>query len=161
MDIAVLDLGSTSFHLLIARLSAGGQVQPLDRQRATLHLGSAVARHGFLPPDIAGLAVRTAVRLWRHADCSGVDQAVGVATSALRDAANGDAVISRIVAATGLDVRVLSGVEEARLAYQGASARLPAARGHAWCSTSGAVAWTSRAGTTTPSQSGRPACPWE
>lgn len=125
MDLAVLDLGSTSFHLLIARLSASGQIQPLDRQRATLHLGSVVGRHGFLPPDVAGLAVRTAVRLWRHAGRSGVDRPVAVATSALRDAANGDAVVSRIVAATGLDLRVLSGVEEAGLAYQGASARLP------------------------------------
>ncbi|MGH8904520.1 MAG: Ppx/GppA phosphatase family protein [Egibacteraceae bacterium] len=126
MDLAVLDLGSTSFHLLIARLSAGGQIQPLDHRRATLHLGAVVGRHGFFPPDVADLAVRTAVRLWRYAGRSGVDQPAAVATSALRDAANGHAVVSRIVAATGLDLWVLSGVEEAGLAYQGASARLPA-----------------------------------
>lgn len=125
MDLAVLDLGSTSFHLLIARLSKDGQIEPLDRRRATLHLGAAVGRHGFLPPDAANLAVRTAVQLWRHADCFGVNQLVAFATSALRDAPNGDAVVSRIVAATAMDLRVLSGVEEARLGYQGACARLP------------------------------------
>ena len=124
MNLAVLDLGSTSFHLLIARISKDGQIEPLDRRRARLHLGASVGERGFLPPDVASLAVRTAVRLWRHADCFGVNQPVAFATSALRDAANGDAVISRIVEATGLDLRVLSGVEEARLGYRGACARL-------------------------------------
>ena len=62
MRCAVLDLGSNSFHLLVADVE-GSAVAPVRRERETLHLGRAVVRHGRIPVDLEVRAVATVDRL--------------------------------------------------------------------------------------------------
>jgi exopolyphosphatase/guanosine-5'-triphosphate,3'-diphosphate pyrophosphatase len=115
--LAVLDMGSTSFHLLVADVTPSGRLRPVDRERRQLRLGSVVAVNGHVPEAIGDLAVRTARRLRRLADRFGAERIAAVATAALRDADNGAALAARIAEAVGTPVRLLSGEEEARLMF--------------------------------------------
>ena len=118
MRTCVLDLGSNSFHVLVADV-ADGRVVPVMRQREMLHLGAVVARHGHIPPDASERAAATAGHLADLGRRAGATEVAAVATSAIRDAGNGRQVLASIEAATGVAVRILPGDEEARLSYLG------------------------------------------
>jgi len=121
MRASVLDLGSNSFHVLVAEVD-DGRVVPVMRQREMLHLGAVVAKHGAIPDDVSAHAAATAGHLAELARRSGAHEISAVATAALRDADNGPQVMSAMTAATGVPVRVLPGREEARLSYLGVRA---------------------------------------
>lgn len=104
---------------MVVDASREGFLVPVLRRRSFLHLGTEVARTGSVPADRAALAVRTVRRLRVAADEAGVDVMVPLATSALRDAANGDALVARLEAVLGTRIIVLSGDEEARLCFLG------------------------------------------
>jgi len=121
MRCSVLDLGSNSFHVLIADL-AGHQLTPVLREREMLHLGRTVAQHGTIPDAERELAIATVAHLAELARRSGAEERLAVATAALRDADNGPAVIAELADAADTEVQVLDGLEEARLAYLGVRA---------------------------------------
>lgn len=121
MRCSVLDLGSNSFHVLVADLH-GTALVPVEREREMLHLGRVVAAHGHLPEPEVVRAEQTVAHLSALARRSGSDEQLAVATSALRDAGNGDEVIARLSQAAGIPVRVLPGADEARLGYLGVRA---------------------------------------
>jgi exopolyphosphatase/guanosine-5'-triphosphate,3'-diphosphate pyrophosphatase len=120
MRCAVLDLGSNSFHLLVADID-GSTVHPVRRQREMLHLGRAIARHGSVPVDLGVRAVATVERLAELARRSGAEEIVAVGTEALRRAGDSD-LVARLAEAAGTPLTILDGEEEARLAYLGARA---------------------------------------
>jgi exopolyphosphatase/guanosine-5'-triphosphate,3'-diphosphate pyrophosphatase len=113
----VLDLGSTSFHLLVADATADGDVRRVLRERVMLRLGASLAGCDEVPPEICERAVDTARVLGQSARRAHADILLPVATAALRDARNGAAVATRIGEAVGVPTRILSGVEEARLTF--------------------------------------------
>jgi exopolyphosphatase/guanosine-5'-triphosphate,3'-diphosphate pyrophosphatase len=115
--LAVVDLGSTSFHMLVADVTAAGGLVPVARSRAMLELGSwlAVGRH--IPEEAQDEAIRAASRLRRRAAALGVTRLLPVGTAALREAANGSDLRRRLADALEAPVRLLSGVEEARLMF--------------------------------------------
>lgn len=117
MRIAALDLGTNSFHLLVAEVHGDGGFEPLVREKEMLRLGDEVARHGAVPEVAIDRAVATARRFRLLADAAGADEIVACATSAVRVAANGDALVDRIEAETGVDVRVIDGITEAQLIF--------------------------------------------
>ena len=117
---AVLDLGSNSFHLLVADVD-GSTVRPVRRQREMLHLGRAVARHGSIPVDLGVRAVATVERFAELARRTGAETLVAVGTEALRTS-RGATLVERLSDAAGSPLAVLDGEEEARLAYLGARA---------------------------------------
>lgn len=118
----MLDLGSNSFHVLVADAEPDGTLVPVLREREMLHLGSAVARHGELPVRDREAAVDVVTHLTDLAHRAGSERQLAVATSALRDASNGPQVVADLEAASGTPVRVLEGIDEARLAYLGVRA---------------------------------------
>jgi exopolyphosphatase/guanosine-5'-triphosphate,3'-diphosphate pyrophosphatase len=120
MRCAVLDLGSNSFHLLVADVD-GSTVHPVRREREMLHLGRALARHGTVPVDLAVRAVATVERLADLARRSGAVEIVAVGTEALRRPSGTD-LVTRLTTAAGTPIAILDGEEEARLAYLGARA---------------------------------------
>lgn len=121
MRSAVLDLGSNSFHLLVADLD-DETVSPVFREREMLHLGRVVQRHGDIPDDVRAAAVAMVARLAHLARQHSADEISAVATAALRDATNGAEVIRQMTAAAGTPVHVLDGIDEARMAYAGVRA---------------------------------------
>lgn len=113
----VLDLGSTSFHLLVADATADGDVRRVLRERVMLRLGATVADGGRVPDDVCERAVETARQLGESARNAHADLLIPVATAALRDASNGADLARRIGEAVGVPTRILSGAEEARLTF--------------------------------------------
>jgi exopolyphosphatase / guanosine-5'-triphosphate,3'-diphosphate pyrophosphatase len=121
MRASVLDLGSNSFHVLVADLDAE-RVAPVLREAEMLQLGAVVARCGEVPDDVRARAVASVTRMSALARRAGSVDHLVVATSALREATNGAAVLASLGEAAGTDVRVLDGAEEARLGYLGVRA---------------------------------------
>jgi exopolyphosphatase/guanosine-5'-triphosphate,3'-diphosphate pyrophosphatase len=117
MRIAALDLGSNSFHLLVADVHLDGTFTAVAREKEMLRLGDAVARHGSIPAPTADRAIAAIRRLRQLAGALGASEVIAKATSAIRTAANGPELIDRIEAETGVEVEVINGSEEARLVF--------------------------------------------
>ena len=118
MRLGVLDLGSNSFHLLVAAWGASGDLHHVTREKINLRLGDVVARCGYFHDEAADDAVEAVRRLRDTAIGSGAQQVFGAATSAFRDAANGDQLLRRIETETGVNVRLIDGCEEGRLVFE-------------------------------------------
>jgi exopolyphosphatase/guanosine-5'-triphosphate,3'-diphosphate pyrophosphatase len=120
--IAVVDIGTNSTRLLIADVE-DGLVHEVERRTTVTNLGRGVdLTHNLCTDAIAGVC-RVIGDYKAHWEELGAERVVAIATSAVRDAANGDAFIAELRELYGLDARVLSGEEEAHLTYRGATAQ--------------------------------------
>jgi exopolyphosphatase/guanosine-5'-triphosphate,3'-diphosphate pyrophosphatase len=117
MRIAALDLGTNSFHLLVAEVQADGGFTPLVREKEMLRLGDHVSREGRIPPDAAEQAIATVRRMKMLADAADAPEIVACATSAIRLAENGCELIDRIEVEAGVKADVINGLTEARLIF--------------------------------------------
>jgi exopolyphosphatase / guanosine-5'-triphosphate,3'-diphosphate pyrophosphatase len=115
--VAALDLGTNSFHLLVADVHRDGHLEPLVREKEMLRLGDVVSKHGSIPPAAADQAIATVRRFRLLADAAGATELLAKATSAIRRASNGADLVDRIEEETGVPVDVISGHEEARLIF--------------------------------------------
>jgi len=120
---AAVDIGSNSVRLKIARLTRHRLSEILEDREVT-RLGESVFRSGFLSPDAIADTVKVLRRFHRAVQNVGVDSVRVVATSALRDARNSQAFVEWIHSATGWDVEIISGLEEARLIHLGLTSAL-------------------------------------
>jgi exopolyphosphatase/guanosine-5'-triphosphate,3'-diphosphate pyrophosphatase len=123
---ACVDIGSNTTRLLVAEVDDGGVWRELMTQRAYTLIGKQTGSSGRLRKKvIANTAdvVATQVRLARE---MGADDITVVATAAVRNAPNRDRLVEAVAEQTDLPVRVLSGSEEAQLAFVGATKRLGA-----------------------------------
>jgi exopolyphosphatase/guanosine-5'-triphosphate,3'-diphosphate pyrophosphatase len=115
VKLATIDIGSNSVHLLIVEVDREGHFRSIDREREMVRLGA----HGLTVGHLASDAVdRALAALERYADLArahGCKRVIATATSAVREADNGDKFLRRVRRRTGIEVDVLSGVEEARL----------------------------------------------
>jgi exopolyphosphatase / guanosine-5'-triphosphate,3'-diphosphate pyrophosphatase len=118
--VGVVDLGTNSTRLLVAELH-DGQVAELERRTTVTRLGEGVEATGRLG-DAPIARVCEALAVYREIlDRLGADEVVAVATSAMRDAENGPAFRDEIRERFGIDARTISGDEEARLTFLGAT----------------------------------------
>ncbi len=118
--VAVVDLGTNSTRLLVAEVS-DGQVTELERHSTVTRLGQGVEATGRLA-DEAIARVSDALGAYREViDRLKAQSIVAVATSAMRDAENGPAFRDEIEKRFGIDARTISGDEEARLTFLGAT----------------------------------------
>jgi exopolyphosphatase/guanosine-5'-triphosphate,3'-diphosphate pyrophosphatase len=124
--LACVDIGSNTTRLLVAEIDEDGVWRELMTQRAYTLIGKKTESDGTLPKSVirdTAEVVSTQVRLARE---MGADDITIVATAAVRGAPNKEKLTSRIEERTDLPVRVLSGHEEAQLAFVGATKRLGA-----------------------------------
>jgi exopolyphosphatase/guanosine-5'-triphosphate,3'-diphosphate pyrophosphatase len=120
MRVAVVDLGTNTTRLLVAEVE-NGTLTELDKQTIITRLGQGVDATGLLA-DEAMDRVRAALTTYRGImDEAGVTETIAVATSAMRDAANGPAFRDELSERFGIDARTISGDEEARLTFLGAT----------------------------------------
>ncbi len=122
--LAVLDLGSSSFHLLVADAEPGGTIHRVGRERVMLRLGALISDGGKIPRAAADAAVDTVEQMLEDAREAGAERVIAVATAALRDASNGREVVQRLSEALGERVRLLPGEEEARLIFRAIDQRM-------------------------------------
>jgi exopolyphosphatase/guanosine-5'-triphosphate,3'-diphosphate pyrophosphatase len=117
MRVAAIDLGTNSFHMLVAEVGPDGHLEPLVQEKEMLRLGDVVSRHGSIPETAADQVVATVRRFRLLAEAAGAVEVLACATSAIRRAANGAEIVDRIREETGVPVRVIAGAEEARLIF--------------------------------------------
>ena len=120
MRVAVVDIGTNTTRLLIADVRDGA-VSELDRRSVVTRLGEGVDRSGRLSDAAQARVLAVLDDYVRAIEDHGCERRRAVLTSAVRDADNG-AELTRRVAGLGLDARILTGDEEARLTFLGASA---------------------------------------
>jgi exopolyphosphatase / guanosine-5'-triphosphate,3'-diphosphate pyrophosphatase len=120
--IAAIDIGSNSIRQILADVSEDGKIHVVDEMKAMPRLGAGLDAAGMLSEESIVAAITALSRMATLARQIGADRIEAVATSAVRDATNGGAFLERVRMETGLRVRVLTGKEEARLAYRSALA---------------------------------------
>lgn len=126
MRVAIVDIGTNSTRLLVADVTPDGTVTELDRRSTVTRLGQGVDATGSLHPD-AMQRVLECLAAYRVAmDELGAGPNLAVLTSAVRDADNGAQFTARVRDDFGLDARTLTGDEEARMTYLGATSERPA-----------------------------------
>jgi exopolyphosphatase/guanosine-5'-triphosphate,3'-diphosphate pyrophosphatase len=117
MRLAVLDVGSNTVHLLLVDAYPGARPLPAYKHKIELLLSELLDDKGRVTSDGIDRLVAFCAEAMEIAEDKGAESMLAFATSALRDATNGDKVIERIREKTGLDLRVLGGEDEARLTF--------------------------------------------
>src|SRR5271166_4044060 len=122
--LAAVDLGSNSFHMVVARYSHG-QLVILDRLREMVRLAAGLGDSGRLDDAAADRALRCLERFGQRLRAMHADSVRVVATSALRRAKRKRWFLERARAALGHPIEIISGLEEARLIYSGVTHTSP------------------------------------
>jgi exopolyphosphatase/guanosine-5'-triphosphate,3'-diphosphate pyrophosphatase len=117
--LAVIDVGSNTIHLLVGTVE-GGLVLPRASEKVSVRLGEGVERTGRLQESRLQIAVAAIDLFARISALHGAVRPEIVATSAVREAVNGRELIRAVQVLSGLEVRLLSGEEEAVLGFRGA-----------------------------------------
>jgi exopolyphosphatase/guanosine-5'-triphosphate,3'-diphosphate pyrophosphatase len=125
---AVIDLGSNSVRLVVYRLE-GRAIWTIFNEKALAGLGRNLPITGRLSSEGVEVAMRALHRYRILLNGWDANDVTAVATAAVREAADGQVFLRRVEAETGLQVRVLSGEEEARYAAMGVLAGDPGADG--------------------------------
>ncbi len=121
---AAIDLGTNSFHLLIARVDADGRFDVIAKEKEMVRLGSGSGDMRELSRDAMDRGIAALGRFRQIAESFGAEL-TAVATSALREAQNRAEFIERARRDAGVSIDVISGVEEARLIHLGVLQALP------------------------------------
>ena len=122
--IAAVDLGSNSFHMVVARYSHG-QLVIIDRLREMVRLAARIGEDGRLDKDAAARALACLERFGQRLRDMNARNVRVVGTNALRVARRKQAFLERAREALGFPIEIVSGMEEARLIYSGVAHNLP------------------------------------
>ena len=121
--VAVIDVGSNSTRLLVADVNGG--VSVVERHSRVTRLGRGVDLSGQLSDEAIEAACTVIADYVSICRDTGAESVAAIATSAVRDASNGEAFVAELRERFALSARVLDGEEEARLTYRGATAERP------------------------------------
>jgi exopolyphosphatase/guanosine-5'-triphosphate,3'-diphosphate pyrophosphatase len=124
MTVAVIDIGSNTGRLLVARRGGSSAVVALRTERTVLGLGHEIEAAGAISKEKLKLTMACARRYATLARAHGAVHIDVVVTAPGRQAANADALVSGLAQATGLRARVLTAHDEGRYAFEGATAGL-------------------------------------
>jgi len=118
-QVAVIDLGSNSWRLVVFRYVPGAWWKHSDELYETVRIGAGLAATGRLSEEAIARGLETLTVFEHFCDASGIasDDVHSIATSAIRDASNRDEFLRRAHAATRLRIEVLSELDEARYGY--------------------------------------------
>lgn len=122
--IAAIDIGTNSFHLIVAEIDTRGMLKTITREKEVVRLGDSPGDIKYLSPEAIERGVQTLKRFVQIAK-SKKAQIRAVATSAVREAVNQEEFINRAYQETGIEIEVISGTEEGRLIYLGTLHSLP------------------------------------
>jgi exopolyphosphatase/guanosine-5'-triphosphate,3'-diphosphate pyrophosphatase len=117
MRLGVLDVGSNTIHLLVVDAHAGAPPIPAFSYKTELRLAELLDASGRIGVRGSEQLVTFVTEALQQAEDKGVEEMLAFATSAVREAPNGDEVLDRLRAASGVELAVLSGEDEARLTF--------------------------------------------
>lgn len=116
--VGVIDIGSNTVRLVVYETPTRLPI-PIFNEKSQCALASGMSKTGKLSPGGVSEALRSLARFVKLAKAMGVERLEALGTSAVRDASDGQAFLTRVEKSCGLQVHVLSGAEEARLAAVG------------------------------------------
>ena len=122
--IAAVDLGSNSFHMIVGELRHG-QLAILDRIRETVRLAEGLSSKGDLSEDARKRAISCLSRFGERLRDMRAGDVRAAGTSTIRRAREDSTFMSEAEAALGHPIEIISGIEEARLIYNGVTHSLP------------------------------------
>jgi exopolyphosphatase / guanosine-5'-triphosphate,3'-diphosphate pyrophosphatase len=128
---AAIDVGSNSIRCLIAERGEDGHLQVIDELKDQPRLARGLSASGVLAQESMDRAVESLGRMVQAAERRGVTRLALVATSAVRDAANGAEFAERIKHELGIPLEVIDGETEARLAFLSVSEHFAIGRARA------------------------------
>ena len=128
MKVAVVDIGTNSTRLLVARVEDGRVTAELERQSRVTRLGQGVDTTGALADEPMGRVFAVLDDYRTLIDEHGADATVAVLTSAVRDASNGAEFTQTVRERYGLDAHTIPGAEEAALTFLGATSERDAGK---------------------------------
>jgi exopolyphosphatase/guanosine-5'-triphosphate,3'-diphosphate pyrophosphatase len=117
MRLAAIDIGTNSIHMIIVNVRADLSFDVIDREKVMVRLGTGGLDGRLLTSDAMTAALQALSKFRLLTERHGVDEVLATATSAVREARNGGDFLRRIAHTTGIQARVISGVEEARLIH--------------------------------------------
>jgi len=124
-NLAAIDIGTNSFHLIVAKVTDSGNFEIIDREKEVIRLGEGSAGDiKIMKPEAIDRAIQALSRFKGIADSHNATVRA-VATSAVREAHNRNELINRAYDECGLDIEIVSGNEEARLIYLGVLKAVP------------------------------------
>lgn len=130
LPIAVIDVGSNSGRLVVVRSVAGCHLETLEEGRSALRLAVETDESGALTETAIARTVAALIDFRALAAGAGAARLIVVATAAVRDAPNREEFIRRVHEATGINIDVLDGEQEASYGFLGAVPGLPIAHGY-------------------------------
>lgn len=115
MRVAIIDLGTNSVRFDVHQIGAKNLVRLLHREKLMVRLGQGVFSEGRLNADAIRRTLHAFISFRRTANEFRVDRICAFGTSALREASDGPRLLAQIREKSGIEIRVISGVEEAKL----------------------------------------------
>lgn len=120
-QLAAIDLGSNSFHMIVARADGAGSFTVLDRIKEPVRLAAGIDDSGHLSAKAATRALSCLARFNERIAGLHADRVRVVGTNTLRSARNGPSFVSLAAETLGHKIEIISGIEEARLIFAGAN----------------------------------------
>ncbi|KEO75754.1 Ppx/GppA phosphatase family protein [Anditalea andensis] len=117
MNLAAIDIGTNSIHMIIVKVTSQRTFEILLQEKEMVKLGVGVFSNKEINPGAFALGIDTITRYVQLADKFGVDEIITAATSATREAKNGRDFLDRIIHEVGVIPQLISGKEEARLIF--------------------------------------------
>jgi len=123
--LAAIDLGTNSFHLVIAKVNDKGMFKILLKEKEVVRLGELSNDMKYLSPEAVDRGISALKRFKLICDSVKAEKIRAVATSAIREAINNKTFLERAEKEVGLKIEIVSGFEEGRLIYLGVLQALP------------------------------------
>jgi exopolyphosphatase / guanosine-5'-triphosphate,3'-diphosphate pyrophosphatase len=120
--IAAFDIGSNTIKMTVARQDSLEHLTEFLWRSETVRLGAGIDQSGRLADDRIEAAAKTIARFAQEARENGATRLIGVATEATRVAANGQDFLDRVQTESGIELRTISGDQEAELTFRGLAA---------------------------------------
>lgn len=117
VNVSAIDVGSNAMRMVVGEVDETWRVNPIENIRLPVRLGQDVFSKGYLEEKTIQQTEQAFLRFKEMAERFDIRQLRAVATSAAREAANSDILVDRVFRASGIEIEIISGEEEARLIH--------------------------------------------
>lgn len=121
---AVIDIGTNTFHLNIANVLPNNKIVFVYKTYKAVKLGEGGINKSIIAPEAYKRGVNALLTFSKTIAKYPVKQVIALATSAVRDAENGEEFIGEVLKKTGITIQIISGDKEAQLIYEGTKAAI-------------------------------------
>jgi exopolyphosphatase / guanosine-5'-triphosphate,3'-diphosphate pyrophosphatase len=123
MNLAIIDMGTNTFHLLLVAVN-GTSFDVVHKEKVAVKIGENGINEGLINEEAIERCLKTITAFKEKIVAANISEVFAIGTSALRNALNGQQVIDRIKKEVGLNPRIISGIEEATYIHYGVSKAL-------------------------------------